>query len=83
MLIGGIVLGLVLGLLAGGTLGNLAIDPSAQHLAALVAVILRYGTEILLSAHIAIVEALRLPLLSARVRVPPGRPVEEPHATRA
>ncbi len=65
MLIGGIVLGLVMGLVAGGTLGNLATIRLRSTWLLLVAVVLRYGTEILLGAHVAPIEALRLPLLSA------------------
>jgi MFS family permease len=65
VLIGGIVLGLVMGLLAGGTLGNLATIRLRNTWLLLVAVVLRYGTEVLLSADVALVDALRLPLLSA------------------
>ncbi len=65
MLIVGIVLGLVLGLLAGGTLGNLATIRLRNTWLLLVAVLLRYGTEILLSANVPLVDALRLPLLAA------------------
>jgi MFS family permease len=65
VLIGGIVLGLVMGLVAGGTLGNLASIRLRSTWLLLVAVILRYGTEILLNAHVAPIEALRLPLLAA------------------
>jgi MFS family permease len=65
VLIGGIVLGLVLGLLAGGTLGNLATIRLRSTWLLLVAVILRYGTEVLLSADVALVDALRVPLLAA------------------
>lgn len=65
MLIVGIVLGLVLGLLAGGTLGNLATIRLRSTWLLLVAVLLRYGTEILLGADVPLVDALRLPLLAA------------------
>ena len=65
MLIGGIVLGLVLGLLAGGTLGNLATIRLRSTWLLLVAVLLRYGTEFLLDAGVPLVDALRLPLLAA------------------
>jgi DHA3 family macrolide efflux protein-like MFS transporter len=65
VLIGGIVLGLGLGLLAGGTLGNLATIRLRSTWLLLIAVILRYGTEVLLNAQVAPIEALRLPLLSA------------------
>ena len=65
MLIGGIVLGLVLGLAAGGTLGNLASIRLRRTWLLVVAVIVRYGTEALLNAHVPFVEALRLPLLTS------------------
>ncbi|MEX1170372.1 MAG: MFS transporter, partial [Chloroflexota bacterium] len=65
VLIGGIVLGLVTGLLAGGTLGNLATIRLRSTWLLLVAVILRYGTEVLLDADVALVDTLRLPLLAA------------------
>lgn len=65
MLIGGIVLGLVLGLLAGGSLGNLATIRLRSTWLLLVAVLLRSGTEVLLNANVAIVDTLRLPLLAA------------------
>jgi MFS family permease len=65
VLIGGIVLGLVMGLLAGGTLGNLATIRLRSTWLLLVAVLLRYGTEVLLGAGVSIVDALRLPLLGA------------------
>lgn len=65
MLIGGIVLGLVLGLLAGGSLGNLATIRLRSTWLLLVAVLLRYGTEVLLNAHVPIVDTFRLPLLAA------------------
>ena len=64
MLIGGIVLGLVMGLLAGGTLANLATIRLRTTWLLLVAVILRYGTQLLLEASVAPIEALRLPLLA-------------------
>ncbi len=65
MLIGGIALGLLLGLLAGGSLGNLATIRLRGTWLLLIAVLLRYGTEILLNADVAIVDTLRLPLLAA------------------
>jgi MFS family permease len=64
MLIGGILLGLVLGLLAGGSLRNLAEIRLRWASLLVVAVILRFGTEAALGAGIDIVEALRLPLLA-------------------
>jgi DHA3 family macrolide efflux protein-like MFS transporter len=65
VLIGGIVLGLVLGLLAGGTFGNLASIRLRRTWLLVIAVIVRYATEALLNAHIPIVESLRLPLLTS------------------
>ena len=63
MLIGGIALGLVLGLMLGGRLERLA-ETRLRYLGLLfVAVILRFGTEILLGAGgFGVVEALRVPL---------------------
>ena len=65
MLIGGILLGLVLGLLAGGRLRNLA-EVHLRWTGLLVAaLVLRFATEAALNAGIDVVEALRLPLLVA------------------
>src|SRR6478736_2627297 len=65
MLIGGIALGLVLGLVLGGRLDRLA-DIRLQYLPLLfVAVIVRFGTEILLGRGVEIVDTLRMPLLGA------------------
>lgn len=65
MLIGGIFVGLLLGLLAGGRLTNLA-SVRLRWLALLLAAIgLRFSTDWLLNADVAIVEVLRLPLLTA------------------
>jgi MFS family permease len=65
MLIGGLALGLVLGLVAGGNLGNLA-SVHLRRIGLLVAaLLLRFGTEFMLSAGVDVVEALRLPLLAA------------------
>jgi len=62
VLIGGIVFGLVLGLLAGGSIGNLS-NVRLRWVAILMfAVILRFATEWLLIHGNALVEALRLPL---------------------
>ncbi|HEX5828600.1 MAG TPA: MFS transporter [Candidatus Limnocylindrales bacterium] len=62
MLIGGIVLGLVLGLVLGGKLERLA-DIRLRYLPLLfIAVIVRFGTEILLGAGVGILDTLRLPL---------------------
>jgi DHA3 family macrolide efflux protein-like MFS transporter len=63
VLIGGILLGLVLGLLAGGRLTNLAQIHLRWLGVLLVAVIVRFGTETLLNAGVDIVDTLRLPLL--------------------
>ena len=65
MLIVGIILGLVLGLAAGGTLGNLATIRLRSTWLLLVAVVVRYGTEGLLTADVPLVETLRLPLLAS------------------
>ncbi|HSL75501.1 MAG TPA: MFS transporter [Candidatus Limnocylindrales bacterium] len=64
MLIGGILLGLVLGLLAGGKLRNLAEIHLRWAWLLVVAVVLRFATEAALGAHLEIVEMLRLPLLA-------------------
>ena len=64
MLIGGILLGLLLGLLAGGRLGNLSEIRLRWTWLLVVAVVVRFGTEAALGAHIGIVETLRLPLLT-------------------
>ena len=61
MLIGGILLGLVLGLLAGGSLRNLAEIRLRWTGLLVAAVVLRFGTEAALGAGVDIVEALRLP----------------------
>ncbi len=64
MLIGGIALGLVLGLVAGGNLLNLgSIRLRRLGLLAL-ALGLRVGTELLLGADVAIVDTLRVPLFA-------------------
>ncbi len=65
MLIGGILLGLLLGLLAGGRLGNLSEIRLRWTWLLVVAVLVRFGTEAALGAHIGIVETLRLPLLTS------------------
>ena len=65
MLIGGIALGLILGLLVGGSITNLA-SVRLHRIGILVAaVILRFGTEILLNQGVPIAETLRVPLLAA------------------
>jgi MFS family permease len=63
MLIGGILLGLVLGLLAGGSLRNLGEIRLRWAGLLVAAVVLRFGTEAALGAGIDVVETLRLPLL--------------------
>jgi MFS family permease len=64
MLIGGIALGLVLGLLLGGRLDRLA-DVRLRVLPLLfVAVIVRFGTEILIGQGVGLVDQLRLPLFA-------------------
>jgi len=65
MLIGGILLGLVLGLLAGGRLRNLAEIRLRWTGLLVAALVLRFATEAALNAGIDVVEALRLPLLVA------------------
>jgi len=64
LLIGGIVLGLVLGLLAGGSIGNLAAVRLRWIAVLFLAVIVRFGTESAIGAHVDVAQALRLPLLS-------------------
>ena len=65
MLIGGVALGLILGLLAGGSITNLA-SVRLHRIGILIgAVLLRFGTEILLNAGVPIADALRVPLLAA------------------
>ena len=65
MLIGGILLGLVLGLLAGGRLRNLAEIQLRWTGLLVAALVLRFATEAALNAGIDVVETLRLPLLVA------------------
>jgi DHA3 family macrolide efflux protein-like MFS transporter len=62
VLIGGIVLGLVLGLLAGGSIGNLSTVRLRWVAVLMIAVILRFGTEWLLIHGNTLIESLRLPL---------------------
>jgi MFS family permease len=64
VLIGGIVLGLVLGLLAGGSVANLAAVRLRWVAVLMFAVILRFGTEWLLIRGSGIVETYRLPLFA-------------------
>ncbi len=64
MLILGILLGLLLGLRAGGRLSNLANIQLRWPMLLVAAVLVRFGTEALLNAHVDIVEMLRVPLLA-------------------
>jgi DHA3 family macrolide efflux protein-like MFS transporter len=63
MLIGGIALGMVLGLLFGGRLENLASIRLRFLPLLFLAVIVRFGTEALLGYGVGIADTLRLPLL--------------------
>jgi hypothetical protein len=63
MLIGGIALGLVFGVLAGGNLSNLAYIRLHRMGLLFAAVFIRFGTETLLNAGFPPAELLRLPLL--------------------
>ncbi len=65
MLTLGILIGLVLGLLAGGSLANLATIRLRWIVLLCAAVILRFGTEAALNAGIPLAETLRVPLLAA------------------
>ena len=64
MLIGGVVVGLLLGLLAGGRLDNLASIRLRFLPLLFLGVIVRFGTELGLSYGINAVENLRVPLLA-------------------
>ena len=64
MLIAGILVGLLLGLRAGGRLDNLGNIQLRWPLLLVAAVIVRFGTEALLNAGVDIVEMLRAPLLA-------------------
>ena len=64
MLIGGIALGLVLGLLAGGSILNLASVRLHRLHILFFAVILRFGTEVLLNLGVPLADTLRVPLLA-------------------
>ena len=65
MLTAGVIFGLIVGLLAGGSLGNLGSIRVRRAWLLACAVVIRYGTETLLSANVGPAEALRLPLLTA------------------
>jgi MFS transporter, DHA3 family, macrolide efflux protein len=64
MLIGGIALGLILGLLAGGSLLNLGALRLRRLGLLAIALALRVATELLLNAHVAIADTLRVPLFA-------------------
>ena len=64
MLIAGILLGLLLGLRAGGRLDNLGNIQLRWPLLLVAAVIVRFGTEALLNLQVPLVEDLRAPLLA-------------------
>jgi MFS family permease len=64
MLIGGIALGLILGLVAGGHFSNLAYIRLHRIGLLFAAVFIRFGTETLLNAGFPPAELLRLPLLA-------------------
>jgi MFS transporter, DHA3 family, macrolide efflux protein len=64
LLIGGILLGLLLGLLAGGKIANLAAIRLRWLGLLLAAIALRFATDWLLNADVGIVETVRLPLLA-------------------
>ncbi len=63
MLILGVVLGLLLGLWAGGSIGNLATIRLRWVPLLFAAVVVRVGTEALLNAGIGAVDAIRVPLM--------------------
>jgi MFS family permease len=64
VLIGGILLGLVLGLVAGGSISNLAAVRLRWIGILFLAVIVRFGTEAAIGAGVDVVQALRLPLFA-------------------
>jgi MFS family permease len=64
VLIGGILFGLLLGLLAGGRLGNLARIQLRWTWLLVTAVVVRFATEAALNAQVPLAESLRLPLLA-------------------
>ena len=64
MILTGIALGLVLGLLAGGRISNLGSVQLRWVPLLVVALILRFGTELLLTNGALIVDTLRVPLLA-------------------
>jgi MFS family permease len=62
VLIGGILLGLILGLVAGGSITNLAAVRLRWIGILFLAVVVRFGTEAAIGAHVEVVQTLRLPL---------------------
>jgi DHA3 family macrolide efflux protein-like MFS transporter len=64
VLIAGILLGLLLGLRAGGRLENLANIQLRWPLLLIAAVLVRFGTEGLLNLNVGVVDQLRVPLLA-------------------
>jgi len=64
VLVLGILIGVILGLLAGGSLGNLALVRLRWVAVLLFAVILRFATEYLLIRGVGLVDTLRLPLFA-------------------
>ena len=64
MLIGGIALGLILGLIVGGHITDLAYVRLHRLRLLLVAVVVRFATDYLLNAGVPIVDQLRVPLLA-------------------
>jgi MFS family permease len=62
VLIGGILLGLILGLLAGGSIGNLSMVRLRWVAILMFAVILRFSTEWMLVRGSSVIETFRLPL---------------------
>jgi MFS family permease len=64
VILAGIAIGLVLGLLAGGRITNLGSVQLRWVPLLVLALILRFGTELLLSYDVPIVETLRVPLLA-------------------
>ena len=65
MLIGGILLGLIAGLLAGGSLSNLASIRLRWIVLLFLAVIVRFATEAAIEANIQVAKDFRLPLFGA------------------
>jgi MFS transporter, DHA3 family, macrolide efflux protein len=64
VLLGGIALGLIAGLLAGGSLSNLVSVRLRWMAAIFAALLVRYSTELLIARGFALADALRLPLFA-------------------